>query len=203
MESSQWTVAAMDSSVSSALLWFSRKSPSAVFAMIWAVILLGWILDSIGLSPIIRSVGAAISTMILFGYPFLLIFGLPAKYSTKAERRLSILSVCVLGLICIASLILNPSAPENQITDSWIKLVIGIPIDVLVFAPFFVATHILGQARRSLGVYRPLDSIGAWVSLFFFAFGGVFFLHRNVATAVQSLAELGQMSTYIGQRDTV
>jgi hypothetical protein len=189
--------------MSSALLWFSRKSPSAVFAMIWAVILLGWILDSVGPSPIFRSVGAVISTMRLFGYPFLLIFGFPAQYSSKAARRLSILSLSVLGLICIASLIYNPSAPENQITGSWIKFVIGIPIDVLVFAPFFVATHILGQVRRSLGVYKLLDSIGAWVSLFFFAFGGVFFLHRNVASAVQALAHLGHMSTSISQRDAV
>jgi hypothetical protein len=73
--------------MSSALLWFSRKSPSAVFAMIWAVILLGRILDSVGPSPIFRSVGAVISTMILFGYPFLLIFGFPAQYSSKAARR--------------------------------------------------------------------------------------------------------------------
>jgi hypothetical protein len=141
--------------------------------------------------------------MVLFGYPFLLIFGFPAPYSTKAARQLSILSLSVLGLICIASLTFNPLAPENQITGSWIKLVIGIPVDVLVFAPLFVATHILGQARRSLGVYKPLDSIGAWVSLFFFAFGGVFFLHRNVASAVQSLADLGHMSISTGKRDTV
>ena len=144
--------------------------------MIWAMILLGWILDSAGPSPIFRSVGAVISTTILFGYPFLLIFGFPAQYSSNAARRLSILSLSVLGLICITSLIYDPSEPENQITGSWIKFIIGVPIDVFVFAPFFVATHILGQARRSLGVYKPLDSIGAWVSLFFFAFGGVFFL---------------------------
>jgi hypothetical protein len=189
--------------MSSALLWFSRKSPSAVFAMIWAMILLGWILDSAGPSPIFRSVGAVISTTIFFGYPFLLIFGFPAQYSSRAARRLSILSLSVLGLIYIASLMYDPSAPENQITGSWIKFIIGVPIDVLVFAPFFVPSHILGQARRSLGVYKPLDSIGAWVSLFFCAFGGVFFLHRNVASAVQSLADLGQVSTPIGHRDTV
>jgi hypothetical protein len=92
-----------------------------------------------------------------------------------------------LGLICIASSTDSLSMNENPITTWWIKIIIGVPIDVLVFAPFFVATHVLGQARRSLGLYKPFDSIGACVSLFFFPFGGVFFLHRNVASAVQSL----------------
>ena len=169
------------------LLWFSRRSSGAVFAMIWAVILLGWILDRAGLPVPLRAVGAGISTMILFGYPFLLIFGFPAPYSSKTTRRFSILSLSILGLICIASSTDSLSMNENPITTWWIKIIIGVPINVLVFAPFFVATHVLGQVRRSLGLYKPFDSIGACVSLFFFPFGGVFFLHRNVASAVQSL----------------
>src|ERR1700736_2756706 len=50
-------------------------------------------------------------------------------YSSKTARRLSILSLSALGLICIASLIYDPSTPEHQITGSWIKFVIGVPID--------------------------------------------------------------------------
>jgi hypothetical protein len=173
--------------MSNTLLWFSRRSSSAVFAMIWVMIVLGWILDRAGLPVPVRAVGTAISTMILFGYPFLLILGFPAPYSSKTTRRFSILSLSVLGLICIASSIDSLSMNENPITTPWIKFIIGVPIEVLVFAPFFVATHVLGEARRSLGTYKPFDSIGACVSLFFFPFGGVFFLHRSVASAVQSL----------------
>lgn len=169
------------------LLWFSRKSSSAVFAMIWAMILLGWILDHVGLPVPLRAVGAAITTMVLFGYPFLLIFGFPAPYSSKTTRRFSILSLSISGLICIASSIDSLSMNGTSIATGWIKIIVGVPIDVLVFAPFFVATHVLGQARRSLGLYKSFDSIGACVSLFFFPIGGVFFLHRNVALAVQSL----------------
>jgi hypothetical protein len=155
--------------------------------MTWVMILLGWILDLAGLSVPFRGVGAAISTSIPFGYSFLLIFGFPAPYSSRTTRRFSILSLSILGLICIASSIDSLSMNENPITTQWIKVIIGVPIEVIVFAPFFVATHVLGEARRSLGTYKPLDSIGACLSLFLFPFGGVFFLHRNVASAVQSL----------------
>jgi hypothetical protein len=131
--------------------------------------------------------GATISAMIVFGYPFLLIFGFPAPYSSKITRRFSIVSLAVLSLICIASSIESPWMDEDPITTSWVKITIAVPVQVIVFAPFFVATHVLGEVRRSLGIYKPFDSIGACISLFFFPFGGMFFLHRSVASAVQSL----------------
>ena len=173
--------------MSSTLLWFSRRSSSAVFAMIWAMILLGWMLERAGSPVPLRALGATISAMIVFGYPFLLIFGFPAPYSSKITRRFSIVSLAVLSLICIASSIESPWMDEDPITTSWVKITIAVPVQVIVFAPFFVATHVLGEVRRSLGIYKPFDSIGACISLFFFPFGGMFFLHRSVASAVQSL----------------
>jgi hypothetical protein len=164
------------------LLWLSRKSSGSIFAMVWVIFLIGTVLNINRLPWPARAVGAVLGIAIIFGYPFLIIFGFPAPYSSKTSRRVSILSGLVLIAACVASVIDRHAMPDASAT--WLRTLLGVPLGVLVFSPFFVATHVLGEARRALGVYKPLDSIGAWVSLLYFGFGGVFFLHRSVAQSV-------------------
>jgi hypothetical protein len=173
------------------LLWLSRKSPISIFAMTWIVFLLGVGLNSNQLPWPARVVGAVLSTTIIFGYPFVIIFGFPAPYSSVASKRTSILSVLAVVTACVASVANWHTAPEA--VDTWLGKLFGLIFALLLFSPFFVATHVLGEARRTLGVYKPLDSIGAWVSLFYFGFGGVFFLHRSVANAAGSIATEGRI----------
>ena len=169
--------------MSRVLLWLCRKSSGYVFALTWLVFLAGATLTTSWLPVPIRAFGALMGTIVLFGYPFVLIFGFPAPYSTDISRRVSNLAVLVIIAACIAAAI-DPHS-HYEIPMSWPGALLGVPLAVLLFSPFFVATHVLGEARRALGSYKPTDSIGAWVALFYFAFGGVFFLHRTVAATAE------------------
>jgi len=129
-------------------------------------------------------VGSAAGAIAFFGYPFTIIFGFPAPYSTIASRRVSSLALCVLILTCIASAVATSVHYE---ISGVLGTLLGLPLVALLFSPFFIATHVLGEARRALRSYKPTDSIGAWFALLYFPFGGVFFLHRTVAAAAASI----------------
>jgi len=171
--------------MSRVLIWLSRKSAASIFAVTLAALFLGTVLGLYRFPWPVRAAGAVLSTTIIFGYPFVLVFGFPAPYSSVTSRRVSILAILAVVIACIASVIDIQSAP--QAVDTWLGRVFGLLFGVLIFSPFFVATHVLGQARRALGVYKPFDSIGAWISLVYFGLGGVFFLHRIVASATESV----------------
>jgi hypothetical protein len=167
------------------LIWLSRKSAASIFAVTLAALVLGTFLNLDRFPWPVRTIGAVLSTAIIFGYPFVIVFGFPAPYSSVTSRRVSILAVIAVVTACVASVIDIHAAPEA--VDTWSGRLVGLLFGVLIFSPFFFATHVLGQARRALGVYKPLDSIGAWISLFYFGLGGVFFLHRKVASAAETL----------------
>jgi hypothetical protein len=158
--------------------------------MAWTAFLLGAVLNGNQLPWPVRAIGAVLSTTIIFGYPFVIIFGFPAPYSSVTSRRTTILSVLAVVTACVASVINWHTAPEA--VDTWLGRLFGLIFTVFLFSPFVVATHVLGEARRALGVYKHLDSIGAWVSVFYFGFGGVFFLHRSVANAAESVVTEGR-----------
>ena len=183
------------------LLWLSRKSPVSIFAVTWAVFLFGVVLNGNQLPWPVRAIGAVLSTTIIFGYPFVIIFGFPPPYSNVTSRRISILSVLAVVTVCVASVINWHTTPEA--IDTWLGRLLGLIFALLLFSPFFVATHVLGEARRALGVYRHLDSFGAWVSLFYFGFGGVFFLHRSVANAAELVLMEGRTDKGISDATVV
>ena len=167
------------------LLWLSRRSSLSVLALTWAVYVVGSFLTFVQLPWPLRGLGAAIASTFIFGYPFLIIFGFPSPHSSARSRRISAVALMVLVVGCVVSPIAFPAKPLAQ--ASWPQAVLGVPLVALIFSPFFIATHVLGEVRRALGVYKPLDSLGAWICLFWFGFGGVFFLHRSVASAATSI----------------
>jgi hypothetical protein len=162
------------------LIWLSSKSPRFIFALAWTAILIDGVF---ALSPFwpLRLIGSAIGIAIVFGYPFLIVFGFPPPYSNKTSKRISALSLAVLAGICITSEIDPKLLPT--ISPPWARTLVGIPLICLVFSPFFIATTVLGRTRRALGAYKPLDSVASWLSLFYFAFGGVFFVHGRMSSA--------------------
>jgi hypothetical protein len=187
--------------MSDLLLWFSRKSPLFVFATTWVLILAGFVLSSLPLAWPVRLVGSVLGVTIIFGYPFLLIFGFPAPYSTVISRGLSVTALFVLIAASVALVVGSPPTQGEPV--SWIATLLGFLFGILIFSPFFVATHVLGEARRALGVYKPLDSIGVLISLFYFSVGGVFFLHRSVASAAESVSNRPRPDKRIKGADAV
>jgi hypothetical protein len=170
------------------LLWLSRKSSRYVFGLAWAVILIDLLFNLVPHLRLTRFAAALFGLAVMFGYPFIIVFGFPRPYSSQKSRVTSVLALLVLIGVCVASMV-DPTAIPPAPT-SWIGTLVGIPLIALIFSPFFVATHVLAEARRELRVYKPLDSIGAWISLFYFAFGGVFFLHPKVSSTAESIANM-------------
>jgi hypothetical protein len=165
------------------LIWLSRKSAASIFAVTLAALLLGSVLNIDRFPLPVRAVGAVLSATIIFGYPFVIVFGFPAPYSSIISRRISIVAVIAVVIACVALVIDVKAAPGA--VETWPRRLLGLLFAFFLFSPFFVATHVLGQTRRGLGLYKPLDSIGAWIALFYFGLGGVFFLHRKVASAAE------------------
>jgi hypothetical protein len=128
-------------------------------------------------------------------------FRISTPYSSVAGRRTSILSALAVVTVCVASVVNWHTAPGA--VDTWLGRLFGLMFALLIFSPFFIATHVLGEARRTLGVYKHLDSIVAWVSLFYFGFGGVFFLHRSVANAAELVFTEGRMDKGISDATVV
>jgi hypothetical protein len=172
----------------SILLWLSRKSSSYVFALAWAVILVDSLFSLVPQLRLMRFAATLLGLAVMFGYPFIIVFGFPRPYSGQKSRVTSFLALLVLIGACVTSVV-DPSA-ISPAPVSWMGALAGIPLVALIFSPFFVATHVLAEARRELRVYKPLDSIGAWISLFYFAFGGVFFVHPKISTALESIVNI-------------
>src|ERR1700730_2332470 len=116
------------------LLWLSRKSPGSIFAVTLTVVLLGTVISIYRLAWPVRAVGAVMSTRIIFGDPFVIIFGFPAPYSSVTSRRISILSVLAAIIVCVASVIDLRTAPEAL--DTWPGRLFGLFFAVLIFSPF-------------------------------------------------------------------
>lgn len=170
----------------SLLRWISDVRPWKVFATFFLSSLLTAPFRSSGPHhPVLFALGSVIGALLLFGYPVLITFGFPGPYSTAARRRITFSGA---ALVCIGvtagSLGVLPASPT---LPDWVKVVAGIPLLTLVYAPFFVATGIIDDARRAAGHYKVLDCIGTWICVFGYPVWGVFFIQRNVASALAAL----------------
>jgi hypothetical protein len=166
------------------LRWLSRRRPWQVLAAVIAISVVGAPLDASVTHPLLQSLSFALAAAVMFGYPLLVIFGFPAPYSTLSRRRVALGSVAVLCLICLATAM----APAALLAPpTWQRVVIGIPLVAMVYAPFFVATSIVDDAHRSLGQYQFGDCVGTWLCIFSYPLFGVFFVNRRVASVLDTL----------------
>jgi hypothetical protein len=125
----------------------------------------------------------AVAFVALFGYPLLVVFGLPTEYTTPLARRLSLAAFAVMMATCVLS-IADPSRFPSVAQHPALRI-LGGALTLLLFLPFYLATHALGEARRRLGRYKPLDSLGTFLSLMYFPFGGVVFVQRTVRDVIE------------------
>ena len=127
--------------MSRTLLWLSRKSAGYILALAWAIVLIGYGLSAVDSSWPVLALGGAFSGTALFGYPLIVIFGFPARYSSNLTRLVSLLASLSLVALCIASALvahrnLDPSVP-------WFLKPLGGVVGLLCFSPRLL---ILGPA---------------------------------------------------------
>jgi hypothetical protein len=165
------------------LSWLTRKSALSIFIALWFAVLLAWATTWVMPMWITRTLKAAVDFAALIGYPLVVILGLPTQSTSRAIRVVSFASLLVAAVCSGAS---GFTGDTIVFPDGNAASIVGAVVVLLIFAPFFIATHVIGNARRALGQYKPLDFLWTWLELYAFALGGVFFVHRAVASIVNA-----------------
>lgn len=167
------------------LRWVSEQRPWRIFAA-FALLSIGS--APLGASrhhPVLLMLAGITGVLCLFGYPFLIIFGFPKPYSTASSRGVALAAAVVLGLAVVTSML------ELQIAQlsmpGWWQPLVCVPVVALVYAPFFLATAIIDNARRAVGQYKVLDFIGTWICVLGYPVWGVFFIQRSIASTLAIL----------------
>ena len=170
------------------LRWLSRQRSWQVFAAVVAIVCVTAPLGAPSTPPLLRVLSAGIGAVVMLGYPLLVIFGFPAPYSTPLRRQIALGSG---ALLCVVVLTMALAPATSLTAPEWWQAALGLPLVSLLYAPFFLATSVVGDARRALGRYLLGDCIGTWICLFSYPLFGVFFIQRTVASVLVALDAQG------------
>jgi len=106
------------------------------------------------------------------------LIGIGARVSAWQGVWLS--AVTALGLVVLAAAILTP--PESRYAPWWLRA-LGAPLTLLFFILFFVATSVLGDARRAVGKHVVGDCTGTWICIMGYPFFDVSKAHITLCFA--------------------
>lgn len=171
----------------SLLSWLAAQRPWHIFSAALLTSFVGAAFNASTNHPVLTALGSLLGVLLLFGYPLLIIFGFPEPYSTLVRRRIA-LAGAVLLLVALLAVSLGAPQSRPEMPD-WLGAVLGFPFVILLYAPFFIATSVIDDARRALGKYKPLDCIITWLCVVTYPALGVFFIQRTVAPVLTDLGE--------------
>ena len=146
-------------------------------------------------NPLLVGLSFLLGGALSWGYPFAVIFGFPAPYSTQRRRRIARCCMALLAVVAVTSALVPDLEAK---TPEWVRGLAGVPVVIGAFAPFFMATSVIGDARRALGQYRMGHCVNTWICVLTYPVLGVFFIQRDVAkvlTALDSKASIGSGGT--------
>lgn len=81
---------------------------------------------------------------------------------------------------------------DNSAAGAVLQL-LGAVIVLGAFLPFFLATHVVDEASRAVGIYKALDFIPTFLSIYAFLFGGVFYLHNRLRLILEKVGQGGAL----------
>jgi hypothetical protein len=139
--------------------------------------------------PVTNSLSLFGMLLLTYGYSIAVVLGLPAHAGAIARGfvRCSLLAFAAFALLFG----LGRMAGSEEDPPILVQAIVVL----FVFSPTFIATRVLGEARRAAGLYKPTDFIGTWLALHMFAFGGAWWAHRQVRVIVQDAAPSGTPAT--------
>jgi hypothetical protein len=155
-----------------------QLTPAGLLLRVWLALFALSLVQSLIPHPVTASVTLFGGMVLMFGYSITIVLGLSA-HAGKVAR--SIVRCSALAFVAIALLLwLENTGGPAQGPPTMIEAIVLL----FVFAPTFVATHVVGEARRAAGLYKPTDFIGTWLALYMFAFGGAWWAHQQVRAVV-------------------
>jgi len=155
-------------------------TPRQVLVRLWLLLLTGAAISGIRL---LSGVASAVCIIVLVGYSHVVVLG--ASSSSPVVKRFGRLLCAVLGVFALAMSIIMPflelrGVDSSLSAEGWIGLAIALPVNIAVFVPFFLATHVISDVRRAKGVYKTFDFFPTFLALYFGWFGGIIYAHRLV-----------------------
>jgi hypothetical protein len=164
----------------------AHKTPGTLLAYAWGALIL---LTPLAYVRVTSGIAAGAGLLIVAGYPYLVALGLPAKIVRPRVRRTAKRLFVALIVAAVMAVVTIPFLDEpverhpiSGLASAGVAIAVAM-INVAIFAPFFLATAALNDLQKSLGVRRSFASITNFVALYFWWFGGVFYVHRQVQAA--------------------
>jgi hypothetical protein len=165
----------------------AHKSPGTLLAYAWVALIL---LSPLAYLSVSSGFAAGAGALIFVGYPYFVSLGLPVHIVRSRVRGTAkllfgaLLVAAVIGVVAIPFLDeAAEGAPISSLAGAGIMAAVII-VNIVIFAPFFLATAALNDLRKSVGVQPAYDSVPNFVALYFWLFGGVFYVHRQVQAAL-------------------
>jgi hypothetical protein len=167
------------------LMRLCELTPARLILGVWFVLFLIAFVQSRFPHPFIAALGLVGALLAMFGYSIIVVLGLPGHAGRVARGtvRGSALAFVVLALLVGLARMGRYDLGQPGVLQAIVT--------AFVFAPTFIATHVLGNARRAAGFYKPTDFIGTWLALHMFAFGGAWWAHRQVRAVVHDTVASG------------
>jgi cation transport ATPase len=135
--------------------------------------------------PALSGLGASVGLGVVCGYPYVVALGIephPSKEPFKLVLKV-LLVLFIAALFAVAVLVpiehgYTSSIEATPEHPAW--FLAALLLNVSLWGPLFLATHVLDERRRRLGHYSHLQSIPTFLGLFYGIFGGYFYVHRLI-----------------------
>ena len=145
----------MSGLMSGILRYFVAFKPGWAFAGFYFTFFVGVLLGA-GRSIVFNGIFSWVGGTIFLGCPIVILMGLPRQYVSRGILRLSVACAicdCLLSAATFATTIM----PNLVIASGIVAQLLGSMFVLGAFLPFFLATHVVDEASRVAGIYKPLD----------------------------------------------
>ena len=170
------------------LLTLASLTPARLLLLLWVVVAVMTVLIYV---PAFEGVATAAGLVLLCGYPYVLILGLPEGVVRPAVRAWAHWLFRGFCILLVALPLVLPLVPDGYSTPSspktareWLEIIVALAVNVVVFAPFFLGSAALNDLRRAAHQSPTLESIPNFLALYFGLFGGLLYVHRRVREAL-------------------
>lgn len=174
------------------LRWFVAAKPGWLFGLFWVIVLL--FRFGAEQNKVLSDIFSVLCGIVLVGCPLVVLLGLPRRFVGHRIVRISIACAivdCFLLLFALVRMFIL-GVVDNSAAGAVLQL-LGAVIVLGAFLPFFLATHVVDEASRAVGIYKALDFIPTFLSIYAFLFGGVFYLHNRLRLILEKVGQGGAL----------
>lgn len=165
-------------------------SPAQLILVIWVLLLVGSALGATRTSPMAEAVGGVLALASMYGYP-MLVATMPQLHVSLLSRRLTIFCPCAIAGLYVLDILARSAFGQGGSDPAAWTYPVGFAAGIAVFIPFVIAARALRRVELSVGRDIALGAVSAFLWLFYWPLGPVFF-HRRLSNALSRRAMLNR-----------